>query len=71
MLNKISFNSKELEKATGISIRRWRDLRDLGLIKTTIIGRREIWLRSDVERVLEGIKGRNLQNKRNLMEEER
>lgn len=57
MLDKLSYNSKELEQATGISIKQWRELRDKGMIKTSIIGRREIWQRSDVEDVLSQIKG--------------
>ena len=56
-MNKLSYNSKELEQATGISIKQWRELRDKGLIQTSIIGRREIWQRSDVEEVLSQIKG--------------
>lgn len=57
MLDKLSYNSRELEEATGISIKQWRELRDKGLIQTSIIGRREIWQRSDVEDVLSQIKG--------------
>ena len=56
-MNKLSYNSKELEQATGISIKQWRERRDKGLIHTSIIGRREIWQRSDVEEVLNQIKG--------------
>lgn len=66
---RLSYTSKELETATGVSIKRWRDFRDLHLITTSIIGKREIWVVADVMKILEWAKGKTLNNKQDIINE--
>ena len=68
-MNRLSYTSKELEQATGVSIKRWRDFRDLNMINTSVIGKSEIWLVDDVVRILEWAKGKTLSNRQDIINE--
>lgn len=59
---KISYTTKEVEQVTGINRYMLQKFREAGILKAVKCGRNYIYLRKDLEGMLERFRGKNISN---------
>lgn len=68
-MEKISYTTKELIAITGVTKDYWHMVARLGLFKPIRMGKKDIWLKKDLENYLEWAKDKDVSNEFAILKE--